>query len=80
VKPLISIFLLAFLIFGSSEADAQQCRVTGPTCSDAKAQCRQIRKRAFPGKTNNPCSNRFRRCMAEGRYISRICNVIVEKR
>jgi hypothetical protein len=50
----ISVFLLAFFIFGLSEADAQQCRVTGPTCPDAKAQCRQLRKRAFPGKTNNP--------------------------
>jgi hypothetical protein len=56
------------------------CRVTGLTCSDAKAQCRQFRKRAFPGKTNNPCSNHFRRCMAEGRHVSRNCNVTMEKR
>jgi hypothetical protein len=76
----ISVFLLALFIFGLSEAEAQQCRVTGPTCSDAKAQCRQLRKRAFPGKTNNPCANRFRRCMAEGKYVSRNCNVSMEKR
>ena len=73
----IAILLLALW---TSDADAQQCRVTGPTCSDAKAQCRQIRKQVFPGKTNNPCANRFRRCMAEGRYISRNCNIVLEKR
>jgi hypothetical protein len=61
------------------DAQAQQCNVTGPTCSDAKAQCRQIRKRVFPGKSNNPCANRFRRCMAEGRYVSRNCNVPMQK-
>jgi hypothetical protein len=64
-----------------SVADAQQqCRVKGPTCTDAKAQCRALRKSAFPDKSNNPCSNRFRRCMAEGRYVSRNCNVVMEKR
>lgn len=68
-----------FLVVSLADASAQQCRVTGPTCSDAKAQCRQIRKRAFPGKSNNPCANRFRRCMAEGRYISRNCNVPMQK-
>jgi len=41
--------------------------------------CRQLRKRAFPGKSNNPCANRFRRCMAEGLYVSRNCNVPMEK-
>jgi hypothetical protein len=58
----------------------QQCRVTGPTCTDAKAQCRALRKTAFPDKSNNPCANRFRRCMATGKYVSRNCNVVMEKR
>ena len=70
----------AFVGLTVSLADAQVvCRITGPTCSDAKAQCRQLRKRAFPNKSNNPCANRFRRCMAEGRYVSRNCNVPMEK-
>jgi hypothetical protein len=73
--------LLAVVFLGAlaCDAQAQQCLVTGPTCSDAKAQCRQIRKRAFPGKSNNPCANRFRRCMADGRYVSRNCNVPMQK-
>lgn len=57
------------------DAQAQQCQITGPTCSGAKGQCRQIRKRLYPGKSNNPCANRYRRCMAEGRWVSRNCNV-----
>ena len=74
--------LLTAIFLGALVCDAQaqqQCLVTGPTCTEAKAQCRQIRKRAFPGKSNNPCANRFRRCMAEGRYISRNCNVPMQK-
>jgi hypothetical protein len=63
-----------------AQKQQQQCRVTGPTCTDAKDQCRALRKRAFPDKSNNPCANRFRRCMAEGRYVSRNCNVVMEKR
>jgi hypothetical protein len=80
-KPRLYTFLLAAtLIFVAvSDGLAQQCRVTGPTCSEAKAQCRQIRKRVFPGKSNNPCANRFRRCMAEGRYVTRNCNVPMQK-
>lgn len=73
---LVAVFICTAAV---SEAQAQQCRVTGPTCTEAKAQCRQIRKRVFPGKSNNPCANRFRRCMAEGRYVSRNCNVPMEK-
>jgi hypothetical protein len=75
--------LLAVAFLGvlacDAQAQQQQCLVTGPTCTEAKAQCRQIRKRAFPGKSNNPCANRFRRCMAEGRYVSRNCNVPMQK-
>jgi hypothetical protein len=75
---LVAVFICAAAV-SEVQAQAQQCRVTGPTCTEAKAQCRQIRKRAFPGKSNNPCANRFRRCMAEGRYVSRNCNVPMEK-
>jgi hypothetical protein len=73
LAAVLFVFAIAF------EAEAQQCQVKGPTCSDAKAQCRQIRKRVFPGKSNNPCANRYRRCMAEGRYVSRNCNVPMQK-
>jgi hypothetical protein len=76
----VGVSLLVVFACWVSTAEAQQCRVTGPTCSEAKAQCRALRKRAFPGKTNNPCANRFRRCMADGRYITRNCNVVMEKR
>jgi hypothetical protein len=81
-EPKMKLFALVIALFiclAAPDAQAQQCLVTGPTCSDAKAQCRQIRKRAFPGKSNNPCANRFRRCMAEGRYVSRNCNVPMQK-
>lgn len=75
----VALLLLAFWV---SEADAQQCRVTGPSCSDAKEQCRQIRKRAAPARSYNPypCINRFNRCMAGGRWVSRNCNVVMQKR
>lgn len=79
LKLHVCLLVAVFITAAVSEAQAQQCRVTGPTCSEAKAQCRQLRKRAFPGKSNNPCANRFRRCMAEGRYVSRNCNVPMEK-
>jgi hypothetical protein len=69
-----------FICAIASDAQAQQCPVTGPSCSEAKAQCRQIRKRLYPGKSNNPCANRYRRCMADGRYVSRNCNVPMQKR
>jgi hypothetical protein len=68
-----------FVVASAYDAQAQQCSIKGPTCTDAKAQCRQIRKRLYPGKSNNPCANRFRRCMAEGRYVSRNCNVPMQK-
>jgi len=80
VKPRACLLAVVFLGVLACDAQAQQqCLVTGPTCSEAKAQCRAIRKRAFPGKSNNPCANRFRRCMAEGRYVSRNCNVPMQK-
>jgi hypothetical protein len=83
VKPKLHVCLLVAVFVSAAvsetQAQARQCRVTGPTCSEAKAQCRQLRKRAFPGKSNNRCANRFRRCMAEGRYVSRNCNVPMEK-
>jgi hypothetical protein len=68
-----------FVVAAAYDAQAQQCSVKGPTCTEAKAQCRQIRKRLYPGKSNNPCANRFRRCMAEGRYVSRNCNLPMQK-
>lgn len=67
------------MCIGVIDAQAQQCLVTGPSCTEAKAQCRQIRKRLYPGKSNNPCANRYRRCMAEGRYVTRNCNVPMQK-
>ena len=76
----IALLFVCALLAAAFDAEAQQCQVTGPTCSDAKAQCRQIRKRVFPGKSNNPCANRYRRCMAEGRYVSRNCNVPMQKK
>lgn len=77
--------LVAVLLFGimgvaAFEAQAQQqCQVTGPSCTEAKKQCHQIRRRLYPGKSNNPCANRYRRCMANGRWVSRTCNVPMQK-
>jgi len=69
--------LFAFAV--AYDAEAQQCLVKGPTCTDAKAQCRQIRKRLYPDKSNNPCANRYRRCMDSGRWVSRNCNAPMQK-
>jgi hypothetical protein len=80
LAALVAALAVALFIFAIAfNAEAQQCQVKGPTCSEAKAQCHQIRKRLFPGKSNNPCANRYRRCMASGRYVSRNCNIEMQK-
>lgn len=76
VAALATALLICVIAF---EAEAQQCQVKGPTCTEAKAQCRQIRKRLYPGKSNNPCANRYRRCMDDGRWVSRSCNAPMQK-
>jgi hypothetical protein len=79
LAALVTALIAALFVAMALDAQAQQCQIKGPTCSDAKAQCRQIRKRLYPGKSNNPCANRYRRCLADGRYVSRNCNLPMQK-